>query len=189
MNTLSNLEAQNVGLAIPSTKLQTILESYARYQQIVRVELGADTRMISSQLREQEEWLPVESGEIIYNSGEEEVVEEGSVADKLGLKKGDIIVSVNGESVPKKVVQRNSWVKRRLLQKVPGEEVKIRVLPVQEKKKSGWSYASESVVKTTRLDGVVFDLEEKRQERVSWSSLQEQKKDKSSSNSEGSSSS
>jgi serine protease Do len=90
INTLISEEAQNIGFAIPINVAKSVLRELREKGRVVRPWIGIQGRMVTppllSLLR-----LPLTLGFLI------EVVEDGSPAERAGLKGGHLSVAVQGE--------------------------------------------------------------------------------------------
>jgi serine protease Do len=84
VNTLK-LQAENIGFAVPSNTVKTVLDNYLKNGRVIRPFLGVATQIISkavSQLRNIPEGAFVQS------------VVPGSAADKAGVKPNDVITEL-----------------------------------------------------------------------------------------------
>jgi S1-C subfamily serine protease len=90
INTLISEEAQNIGFAIPINVAKSVLRELQEKGRVVRPWIGIQGRMVTppllSLLR-----LPMTPGFLI------EVVEDGSPAERAGVKGGSLSVAVQGE--------------------------------------------------------------------------------------------
>ncbi len=90
INTLISEEGQNIGFAIPINVAKSVLRELRETGRVTRPWIGIQGRMVSppllSLLR-----LPLAPGFLV------EVVEDGSPADRAGLKGGHLFVSVQGD--------------------------------------------------------------------------------------------
>jgi serine protease Do len=92
INTAINAAGQNIGFAIPIDVARRILPQLRENGRVVRGYLGVSINNLS---RDEAEAFGLESsdGALV------ESVVEGHAADKAGVRHGDVIVSVDGESV------------------------------------------------------------------------------------------
>jgi 2-alkenal reductase len=109
-------QAQGIGFAIPSDHAREIALQLLKDGHVDHPYLGITYRAISSQLRAAQN-LPTDNGALISN------VTSGSPADKAGIKKGDIVVSINGQDV-----DLDNTLFSRLSQHKVGEKVTLTVL-------------------------------------------------------------
>ncbi len=90
INTLISEEAQNIGFAIPIDVVKSVLRELREKGRVIRPWIGIQGRMVTppllSLLR-----LPMTPGFLI------EVVEDGSPAERAGLKGGHLSIAVQGE--------------------------------------------------------------------------------------------
>lgn len=158
MNTYGIPEAQNIGLAIPSTRIRAALESFERNDQIVRPRLGVLTQSINSLVARQNSWLPVNSGELIF-SGESGVraITPNSAADRAGLSEGDIILSLDGTELVSTDADPTP-LRSLLLDRQSGERVTLTVLRATGGNGSTFEYADQPEELEVALGGVSFDL-------------------------------
>jgi S1-C subfamily serine protease len=91
---------ENIGLAIPSNRIVSALNSFQLNGKIIRPKLGVSTQSISAVVKENNPWLPVDYGEFIYANGANPITPD-SAAEKVGLKEGDIILEVNSKKLVK----------------------------------------------------------------------------------------
>lgn len=99
INTAVAAGAENIGFAIPINKAKTALASVQKSGKIIYPFLGVRYTLITKD-RAEEEKLPKDYGVLIADgpAGETAIV-PGSPAEKAGLKKGDIILEIQGERI------------------------------------------------------------------------------------------
>ncbi len=90
INTLISEEAQNIGFAIPIDVAKSVLRELREKGRVVRPWIGIQGRMVTPSLLSLLR-LPMAPGLLI------EVVEDGSPAERAGLKGGHLSVAVQGE--------------------------------------------------------------------------------------------
>jgi serine protease Do len=83
---------QGIGFAIPSNMARPIMESLLKHGKVVRGFLGVMIQELTPDLAASM-GLAGRSGVLISD------VSKGSPADKVGLKRGDVVVRINGEKV------------------------------------------------------------------------------------------
>lgn len=104
INTLSVQGAENIGLAIPINLTKKVLNDIKKFGKVKNISLGIKYILIDkkNQLIHK---LPVEYGAfIIYGSSnlyKQPGVLKGGLADKNGIKEGDIILESNGKRITK----------------------------------------------------------------------------------------
>jgi serine protease Do len=159
MNTLGTVDAQNIGLAIPSRTIKTVLEGYLTKGQIVRPRIGLASLQITPLRKSQNSWIPVDYGEIIFSEQGSPIAKD-SAAAQAGLKEGDIILEVDGEKI---VSSRNnpSPLRRAILGKQAESKVKLAVLKSNGKSEAGYAYEKNPVTVDLTLGSVSFDLVKK----------------------------
>ena len=99
INTAVASNAENIGFAIPIHKVKTAIESVQKSGKIIYPFLGVRYTPITKERAEAEK-LPKDYGVLVSDSpkGEAAVV-PGSPAEKAGIKKGDIILELNGQRI------------------------------------------------------------------------------------------
>ncbi len=114
--------AENIGFAIPANQGKIALASVEKTGKISYPFLGVRYTTITKE-RAQEEKLPRDYGVLVSDgSGGEPAIVPGSPAEKAGLKKGDIILELNGEIID----PAHSLAS--LLQKYhPGDEISLKI--------------------------------------------------------------
>ena len=84
--------AQGIGFAVPINMAKQIMDDLIQHGEVRRGWLGVTVQPLTSALVDSYK-IPVREGSIIAN------VEPGSPADKYGLQRGDVIVSIAGNAV------------------------------------------------------------------------------------------
>ena len=84
--------AQGIGFAVPINMAKQIMDDLIQHGEVRRGWLGVTVQPLTSALVDAYK-IPVREGSIIAN------VEPGSPADKYGLRRGDVIVSIAGNAV------------------------------------------------------------------------------------------
>ncbi|NOY14847.1 MAG: PDZ domain-containing protein [bacterium] len=106
--------AQNIGFAIPINVVKEVLSNFERTGRFSRPYLGVKYKMISQRLAILNE---VPEGAYVVD------VIEGSPADKAGIKVGDIIIKIDGESVKEKTGGLVKLIQKRKVGEVVDLEV------------------------------------------------------------------
>ncbi len=156
MNTLGTTDSENIGLAIPTSTLQTVLRSYQANQKIIRARLGVSSLQINALRRAQNAWIPTEYGEIIFARTGEAIATD-SPAATAGLKEGDIILEVNGERLETNN-SNPSPLRRAVLRQQAGNKVTLRVLKATGASDAGYTYGTEQVNVDVTLGSISYDL-------------------------------
>ncbi len=104
------------GFAVPSNIASKVAEDLIAYGMVQRGLLGVQIRDIDAAFAKEEN-LPVLEGAFVL------AVNENSAAERAGIKKGDVIVKVDGEAV-----KTNAELISKLARKRPGDAVKLAVL-------------------------------------------------------------
>lgn len=125
INTATVLEAQNISFSIPVNKAKRDIEQVKSLGKIVYPFIGVYYTLITSELKEKYN-LPFDYGAWIGRdkNGEatKEVVLAGSPAEKVGLKKDDIILELNNE----KITTENSLAEI-ILKYNPDDKVTLKI--------------------------------------------------------------
>ena len=105
-----------IGFAIPSNMARTVMETLIRTGKVRRGQLGVIVQRVTSEIAAQLKLGQVK-GVVVAD------VQEGSGADRAGLRKGDIITSFNGGEVTDANTFRN-----RVASTAPGTSVTLTIL-------------------------------------------------------------
>ncbi len=102
INTAMILGAENIGFAIPINQAKKILEEVKKYGKIIRPSLGVKYYLIDEELKK-EHHLPFDYGAfVVYgNPYLPSGIIKGGLAEKIGLKEGDIILKINDQEIKK----------------------------------------------------------------------------------------
>jgi Do/DeqQ family serine protease len=116
INTAIYQKAQGIGFAIPINKAKRIVDELIRAGEVRPLWLGLEIQELSPELQSHFELPRKEKGVLVSD-----VVEEGP-AGKAGLKRGDIVLSVEGNPVPSPEDYRNV-----LAEYTPGDRLRVEV--------------------------------------------------------------
>jgi serine protease Do len=105
-----------IGFSIPSNMAKTVMEQLIQNGKVRRGQLGVNIQNITEDVAKSLE-LKDTKGVLVSN------VRQGSAADKAGIKRGDIIVAINGEKVEDGNVLRN-----KVAGTMPGTDIKLTVI-------------------------------------------------------------
>ncbi len=115
--------AENIGFAIPINKAKKDMEQVMTLGKIVYPFLGVRYILINEKIQKENN-LSVDYGALIAAEGKgEPAISPGSVAEKAGLKEGDIILEFNGE----KITTENTLAKI-IMKYSPGDKITLKVL-------------------------------------------------------------
>lgn len=91
---------QNIGFALPSEVVKSVVESVREHGEIIRPFLGVRYLNVNEQIQKEFD-LPRSSGAYVTsnNPEKEPAVLSGSPAEKSGIREGDLIVSIAGEEI------------------------------------------------------------------------------------------
>jgi len=92
INTAINANAQGIGFVIPTSTIQPVLDQLIQKGKVTRPYLGVNVQDVTEDLAEYF-GLKEAKGAIVTD------VVEGSPADKAGLRRGDVILSVDDQEV------------------------------------------------------------------------------------------
>jgi len=120
INTAIDQDGNNIGFAVPVDQIEAAVRSLSKNNKIIRPRLGIKTleypenSVFISQ-------IGCENGVLIYDDTDDGAVEPGGSADRAGLKKNDVIESVDQVKIGSKislqsVIQRYN----------PGDEIEIK---------------------------------------------------------------
>jgi len=119
INTLTVFMAENVGFAIPSNLVKEIVERLRKHGRIARSWTG----MRLQALRDFQTNTFVNSERGVLVAG----VEEGSPAEKAGVRTGDILIAVNGSELNAPYVEDLPAARRRLADLPAGKPAEFRL--------------------------------------------------------------
>lgn len=105
-----------IGFSIPSNMAKTVMEQLIQNGKVRRGMLGINIQNISEDVAKNLE-LKDTKGVIVSN------VRPGSAAEKAGIKRGDIVTSINNEAIEDSNILRN-----KVAGTTPGSEIKIKIL-------------------------------------------------------------
>jgi len=105
-----------IGFSIPSNMAKSVMEQLLKDGKVRRGMLGINIQNITDDTAKALE-LKDKAGILVSN------VKAGSAADKAGIKRGDIIIAINGEKIEDSNVLRN-----KVAGTAPGTEIKLTVL-------------------------------------------------------------
>ena len=117
INTVKLQTAEGMGFAIPINSIKPIIESVLKTGEYQPVALGATIMPVQSVQRMIGKTLGTKYGQFIAQ------VQEGSPAEKAGLKKGDILLEIDGTKVVTNEVLRALLYKYK-----PGDVANITIL-------------------------------------------------------------
>ena len=123
INTAKDIDAENVGFAIPINQAKGAIESVLEHGRIITPYIGVRYIMVDEYEMEMR-GLPVDYGALIVRGGPEEpAIDQGSPANEAGLREGDIITALNGE-----VIDDENPLYRAILDYMPGETVELEYM-------------------------------------------------------------
>ena len=162
MNTLGSPDAQNVGLAIPSETILTVLNSYKANLAIIRPRLGVVSQEINAARKLVNSWLPVDYGEFIGSFdvaiAENKVISLGSAAEAAGLAFGDIILEVDGQKLESTQSNPNP-LRRLILNKQSGQTIRLRILKaIKSSNAKQITYSEDPISVSVKLKGLNYDI-------------------------------
>lgn len=105
-----------IGFSIPSNMAKSVMEQLVQHGKVKRGMLGVSIQNITEDTAKALE-LKETKGVLVSN------VKAGSSADKAGVKRGDIIIAINGEKIDDGNTLRN-----KVAGTLPGNEIKLTVI-------------------------------------------------------------
>lgn len=122
-------QAESIGFTIPINKAKKDIEQVKTSGKIVYPFLGVRYVLINEEIQKENN-LPVDYGAWVQKgTGGEPAIFPGSVAEKTGLKEGDIILEFNGE----KITTDNTLAKI-IMKYNPGDKITLKILREGEEK-------------------------------------------------------
>ncbi|HUP44311.1 MAG TPA: trypsin-like peptidase domain-containing protein [Thermoanaerobaculia bacterium] len=115
INTAMRAYAQNIGFATPVNTAKRVIEILKRDGRVRRGYLGITVADIDERFREAFE-LPSRDGVLVQS------VEQGSPADRAGIRRGDVVLVVNGAAIgePRELIDAVAYAG-------PGKRLELRV--------------------------------------------------------------
>ncbi len=126
ITTLAVSGVENIGLAIPINPVKKILRDLKSFGAIKQVSLGV-RYIIIDDLSKQTYNLPVNYGAFIVYGTSQPSVLTGSLAEKYGIKEGDIILEINNQPINLKH-PINEYLKNVCM----GDTIKLKILRDQK---------------------------------------------------------
>ena len=116
-------QAENIGFAISINKAKKDIEQVKKFGKISFPFLGVRYVLINEEIQKENN-LPVDYGAWVQKGeGGEPAIFPGSVAEKVGLEEGDIILEFNGE----KITTENTLAKI-IMEHDPGDKITLKIL-------------------------------------------------------------
>ncbi|HBK34917.1 MAG: Protease Do [Candidatus Uhrbacteria bacterium GW2011_GWE2_40_58] len=128
VNTALSYDGDSIGFAIPINDVKRIVSDIQTYGEVRRPWLGVWYVMLTPEYAIEMD-LASEYGALVQSSQEEEAVIAGSPAAEAGLQEGDVILSINGESL-----SGRETLGEVIYQYFPGDEVVLMILREGETK-------------------------------------------------------
>lgn len=122
INTAVSQDGQAIGFAIPINDAKNLIDSVLQSGKIVRAYLGVRYITISPD-NATELGVSVKSGALIAGGGGQPGILPNSPAAKAGLKAGDIITKLNGQTL-----DASQSLSNRLAQHKPGDKIELTIL-------------------------------------------------------------
>ena len=135
-----------IGFAIPSDMAKSVMESIIKHGKVIRGWLGVSIQNLSPDLAKS---LGIKEKEGALIAG----VESGSPADKAGLKRGDLVIEMNGNKITDVTNLRNTVA-------AAGPETKVEFRIIRNGKEQSiivtlGEFREKKIVKKTSYDNVL----------------------------------
>lgn len=122
ITTLAVSGVENIGLAIPINPVKKIVRDLKSFGQVKNVSIGVRYIMVDNLVKKAYN-LPVDHGAfIIFDSSQPGVI-KNSLAEKNGIKEGDIILEINGGKI-----NHNNTIQESFKNICMGDVVKLKIL-------------------------------------------------------------
>lgn len=105
-----------IGFSIPSNMAKSVMEQLVKDGKVRRGQLGVTIQNITEELAKN---LDLKETRGVIVSG----VRSGSASDKAGVKRGDVIVAINGEKI-----EDNNSLRNKVAGTTPGSEISITII-------------------------------------------------------------
>ncbi len=120
INTAKDIDADNVGFAIPINQAKRAIDSVLEHGRIITPFMGVRYVMVDDYEMEMR-GLPIDYGALIVRGGPNQpAIDSGSPADEADLREGDIITKLDGERL-----DNDNPLYNAILNYMPGDEVEI----------------------------------------------------------------
>jgi S1-C subfamily serine protease len=116
INTAINASAQGIGFAIPSSTVLDVLSELESGVERTRPWIGVNMSPMSREMIQYFNVQGIDSGVIVYS------VESGAPADKAGIRRGDVLLEVDGQKITDTAQVRGIILSHRV-----GDKVMIKV--------------------------------------------------------------
>jgi S1-C subfamily serine protease len=125
--------AENIGFALPSNTVKSIVDSIKEHGEIVRPYLGVRYMQVTEKLKDKNS-LSVDYGALVVRgeTAEDLAVVPGSPADKAGIVENDIILEVDGVKL-----EPGKSLASIIRQKQVGQKITLKILHKGEEKEVG----------------------------------------------------
>lgn len=115
---------EGIGFAIPINMAKNVMDQIIKHGKVIRGYLGVYIGSIQNSAMAQALGLKKDQGALINS------VEDGSPADKAGLKNGDVVIKMNGKDI-----NGPDELQRRITETAPGTKISLTVIRNGEQKK------------------------------------------------------
>ena len=122
INTAMVSGAQNIGFAIPINIAKKSIEQVSATGEISAAYLGVRYIMLTPEIAKTYN-ITQDSGALVKGDSNNFAVEKGSPADKAGIKEGDVITKIDGQTI-----DSNNPLASVISQKNPGDVVRVTII-------------------------------------------------------------
>lgn len=100
INAVAIIGVENIGFAIPSNKAIRAWHDFQKYGKLIQRSLGFKYIILNSELKEEHHFQISEGAYIPFEcDNQEENIDSDGLANRIGIKRGDIIMAINNKKI------------------------------------------------------------------------------------------